>query len=92
MTLYPRSKAFFISSYAASISIPNLEDKSNLELAFGVATQIKRLISDKKVMIKEKVPGTQPRTYGNSPLLEAWGITIENEKDFNESQRLKSTH
>ncbi len=54
--------------------------------------QIKKLVVDRKERIQEKVPGTQPRKYGNSPLTEAWGIAIENEADFYESNRLKGQY
>jgi GTPase involved in cell partitioning and DNA repair len=54
--------------------------------------QIKKLVVERKDRIEEKVPGTQTRKYGSSPLSEAWGITIENEVDFYESNRLKGRY
>lgn len=54
--------------------------------------QIKRLVVERKERIEEKIPGTQTRKYGNSPLSEAWGIKIENEADFYESNRLKGQY
>ncbi len=58
----------------------------------GYLAQIKKLVVERKDRIEEKVPGTQTRKYGNSPLSEAWGITIENEADFYESNRLKGQY
>jgi hypothetical protein len=50
--------------------------------------QIAALTAEKKLLIERKIPGNQKRPY-HPPRLEAFGITVETEADFNASYEAK---